>query len=53
MNPNPSIPVTVGLDYHQDAVQVCVLDASGRTLLNRELPNEPATIIAAAQPCTG
>lgn len=30
----------VGLDYHQDAVQVCVLDAGGRQLLNRSCPND-------------
>lgn len=34
------IPVFVGLDYHQDAVQVCVLDASGKQLVNRSCVND-------------
>ena len=52
----------VGLDYHQDSVQVCVMNAEGETLGNRSVPNswqciravvggtvspdEPATAIA-------
>ena len=35
-----TVPCFVGLDYHQDAVQVCVLDAGGRQLLNRSCPND-------------
>ena len=38
----------VGLDYHQDAVQVCVLDESGRQLLNRSCPNDWRRIAEAA-----
>jgi transposase len=34
------IPVYVGLDYHQDAVQVCVVDADGRVLANRSCRND-------------
>ena len=37
-----SIPVYVGLDYHQDAVQVCVLDQEGRLLVNRSVANDSA-----------
>ncbi len=29
----------LGLDYHQDSVQVCVMDAEGETLANRSAPN--------------
>ena len=29
------LPVFVGLDYHQDSVQVCVLDSGGKVLGNR------------------
>lgn len=29
----------LGLDYHQDSVQVCVMDAEGNTLANRSVPN--------------
>ena len=39
-----SIPVYVGLDYHQDAVQVCVLDEAGRLLMNRSVANDAAQI---------
>lgn len=40
-----SLPTFVGLDYHQDSVQVCVLDSEGRTLANRSVRNE-ADLIA-------
>ena len=39
-----SVPVFVGLDYHQDSVQVCVVDGEGRTLFNRSVANELAEI---------
>ena len=35
-----SISNSIGLDYHQDSVQVCVLDAGGRVLGNRSCPHE-------------
>jgi transposase len=35
-----SIPVFVGLDYHKDSVHVCVLNAAGRQLMNRECLND-------------
>lgn len=36
----------LGLDYHASSVQVCVLDAFGKVLGNRSLPNEVAAILA-------
>lgn len=33
------IPIFVGLDYHQDLVQVCVMDEVGRQLSNRGCAN--------------
>ena len=42
-----TLPLFVGLDYHQQAVQVCVLDAQGRQLLNRPLDNDCQAIAAA------
>lgn len=45
-----NVPVYVGLDYHQDSVQVCVLDREGRRLLNRSCPNDWRAIAAAVQP---
>jgi len=35
-----SIPSFVGLDYHQDSVQVCILDSSGKVLVNRSVAND-------------
>jgi transposase len=40
-----SIPVFVGIDYHQDSVQVCVLDRQGKQLINRAVAND-ATALA-------
>lgn len=45
------IPVYVGLDYHQNSVQVCVLDEQGNLLMNRKLPNRTAAIIHAVRRC--
>ncbi|MDD4892248.1 MAG: IS110 family transposase [Phycisphaerae bacterium] len=44
MEQNSTGSVFVGIDYHQKAVQVCVLDDGGRVLLNRSLANDRATI---------
>jgi transposase len=45
-----NVPVFVGLDYHQDSVQVCVLDRDGRRLLNRSCPNDWRAIAEAVEP---
>lgn len=39
-----SLPVFVGLDYHQDSVQVCILDRKGETLCNRSVENDAHVI---------
>lgn len=39
-----SVPVFVGLDYHQDSVQVCVLDREGKVLNNQSVANEAGLI---------
>ena len=39
-----SVPVFVGLDYHQDGVQVCVLNARGQELCNRSVENKVSSI---------
>ena len=39
-----SISVFAGLDYHQDSVQVCVLNEDGEVLANRSLKNEASLI---------
>src|SRR5437762_385641 len=35
-----NVPVFVGLDYHQDSIQVCVLNQQGDVLLNRSASND-------------
>lgn len=35
-----NVPVFVGLDYHQDSIQVCVLNQQGDVLLNRSARND-------------
>ena len=42
-----TLPVFAGLDYHQCTVQVCVMDASGKVLLNRACENRRQTIVEA------
>lgn len=46
-----SVSVFVGLDYHQDEVQVCVVDEAGKVLLNRGRPNDARSIQRAAERC--
>jgi transposase len=40
----------VGLDYHQDSVQVCVMDRQGRQMLNRACPNDWQAIAKTVEP---
>lgn len=39
-----NVAVYVGLDYHTSSVQVCVMDAAGKTLGNRACPNRVEAI---------
>jgi transposase len=43
------LPVFVGLDYHQNSVQVCVLSAEGRRLVNRGAANQAGAIAELAR----
>lgn len=43
-----SLPVFVGIDYHQDSVQVCVLDGGGKRLANRSVGNDAAEVARVA-----
>jgi len=45
-----SLPVFVGLDYHQDSIQVCVLNQQGDVLLNRSAKNDPQDIARLVKP---
>jgi transposase len=46
-----TVSVSVGLDYHQESVQVCVLDSSGKMLTNRSCLNNSKTIRAVVERC--
>lgn len=37
----------VGLDYHQDSVQVCIMDHQGQIVANRSCANDAGAIVAA------
>lgn len=39
------VPVYVGLDYHSDTIRVCVMDAEGETLVNRNVANDPGAVL--------
>jgi len=45
-----NVPVFVGLDYHQDSIQVCVLSQHGDLLLNRSARNDCQEIGRLVQP---
>ncbi len=38
--------VFVGMDYHKDSIQVCVMDDAGRVLGNRSCGNDPQAVAA-------
>src|SRR6266446_1269082 len=44
-----TVPIHVGLDYHTNSVQVCVMDESGKPLGNQACPNEREAIRAFAE----
>jgi transposase len=40
------VTVYVGLDYHKDSIQVCVMDPAGKILVNRSCPNRAEAVVA-------
>ena len=40
------LTVYVGLDYHKDSIQVCVMDRAGKILANRSCPNRVQAVVA-------
>jgi transposase len=59
-----TVPLYVGLDYHQSSIQVCAMDGTGRVLLNRACENRwqavgdlvltaGAPVRVALEACTG
>jgi transposase len=45
-----NVPLFVGLDYHQDSIQVCVLNQKGEVLLNRAAANDFQDLARMVQP---
>jgi transposase len=45
-----NVPLFVGLDYHQDSIQVCVLNQQGQVLLNRSAANDAAELARIIRP---
>ncbi len=45
-----NVPLFVGLDYHQDSIQVCVLNQKGDVLLNRSVANDSEELGRIVQP---
>jgi transposase len=43
-----SVTTFVGLDYHQDAIQVCILDQEGKMRCNRSVANDVAAVVQVA-----
>lgn len=43
-----SLAVFVGVDYHQDSVQICVLDREGNQLSNQAVANDSAAVAQVA-----
>lgn len=42
------VTVCVGLDYHQDSIQVCVMDLAGKILANRRCTNQVEALVRLA-----
>jgi transposase len=45
-----NVPIFVGLDYHQDSIQVCVVDQRGEVLLNRSVQNDSQDLRRVIEP---
>jgi transposase len=39
------VTVFVGLDYHKDKIQVCIMDPAGQVLANRACPNDALALV--------
>lgn len=48
-----TVSLFVGVDYHQDQLQVCIMDPAGKVRSNRSLSNDLPTVLAALQAESG
>lgn len=44
-SPTIMVPVYVGLDYHDETIRVCVMNASGEVLVNRNVANSVRAVV--------
>jgi len=44
------VTIYVGLDYHKDSIQLCVMDPSGKILANRRCPNRAEDLVELVAP---
>jgi transposase len=44
------VTIHVGLDYHKDSIQACVMDPSGKILANRPSPNQAEALVKLVAP---
>ena len=60
----PKVTVNVGLDYHKDSIQVCIMNSTGKVLANRRCDNQVEALVklvatfsddvqAAVESCSG
>src|SRR4051794_37463429 len=40
-----TVTVFVGLDYHKNSIQVCIMDRTGKVLVNRRCPNRVMALV--------
>ena len=45
-----NLPVFVGLDYHTNTIQVCVMDAQRKILANESVANAPEAVFRVVAP---
>ena len=45
-----SLPIFVGLDYHQKSIQVCVMDQQRKILTNQTVENDPEAVFRVVAP---
>lgn len=43
------LPVSVGLDYHEDTIRVCVMEPDGKVRFNRDVPNDVRRVASVIQ----
>jgi transposase len=46
-----SLPVFVGIDYHQNVIQVCMMDQNRKILANQSVPNNPGAVFQVVGAC--